>query len=147
MEARLLLDDSAYVLSRAQDGAWVEMARLPGGPQALMPGTRPLDEGQFEAAIQRAEDWLAPHLVQLRGAALDVVDPSGHFEDGLQAVLQSNRGSWDVDALERAFIDVVDLATGRAPPAALGTQRAFVADLLLLRELAHHARLSEIRCR
>ena len=49
--------------------------------------------------------------------------------------------AWTVDAIERAFVDVVDLATGRVAPPAIHAHRLFVADQLLLRELAHHGRL------
>ncbi len=54
MAARLLIADSAYVLSLIRSGAWVELSRLPRSAQALLPGVRALDDGQLEAAIQVA---------------------------------------------------------------------------------------------
>lgn len=145
MVARLLIADSAYVLSQTRGGAWVELARLPDSAQALLPGVRALDEGQLEAAIQVAEDWLTPHAAVLQGEALEVSDMTGRLQSGFVAVLASTKRTWSIESLERAFLKVVDLATGRIPPSHLKGHRAFVADLLLLRELAHHGRLSSVR--
>lgn len=145
MAARLLIADSAYVLSLIRGGAWVELSRLPRSAQALLPGVRALDEGQLEAAIQVAEDWLGPHAPALQGEVLQVSDVTGRLVSGFAAVLTSTERTWSMEALERAFLQVVDLATGRVAPPHLQAHRAFVADLLLLRELAHHGRLSSVR--
>lgn len=144
MASRLLIADSAYVLLQAQDGAWVELTRLIGSAQALLPGVHALDEGQLEAAIQVAEDWLVPHARALQGEVLEVADLTGRLISGLAVVLTSSERTWSIEALERAFLQVVDLATGRVAPAYLKVHRAFVADLLLLRELAHHGRVSSV---
>ncbi|MGV0958274.1 MAG: hypothetical protein ACOYB1_00410 [Limnohabitans sp.] len=145
MAARLLIADSAYVLSLIRGGAWVELSRLPRSAQALLPGVRALDEGQMEAAIQVAEDWLAPHAAALQGEVLEVSDVTGRLVSGFAAVLASAERALSIEALERAFLRVVDLATGRVAPPHLQAHRTFVADLLLLRELAHHGRLSSVR--
>lgn len=145
MGFRLLITDSAYVLSQVRDGQWVELSRLPDGARALLPGARALDEGQLEAAIQVAEDWLAPHVAGLQGEVLEVSDVTGRLLSGLAAFVASTERSWRIEAIERAFLQVVDLATGRVAPPRLQTYRSFVADLLLLRELAHHGRVSSVR--
>jgi hypothetical protein len=64
---------------------------------------------------------------------------------GLAAVVGSTERTWSVEALERAFLHVVDLATVRFAPTHLQAHRSFVAYLLLLWELAHHERVSSVR--
>jgi len=145
MAARLLIADSAYVLSLTRGGIWVELSRLPGSAQVLLPGVRALDEGQLEAAIQVAEDWLGPYAAALQGEVLEMSEVTGRLQSGFAAALASTERTWSIESLERAFLKVVDLATGRIPSPHLKGHRAFVADLLLLRELAHHGRLSSVR--
>ena len=145
MTVRLLILDDAYVLSQERDGYWIELSRLPGSAQALLPGTRALDEGQLESAIAVAEDWLMPYAAALQGDLLEVSDATGRLQPGLAAVLKSAERSWTVEALERDFLQVVDLATGRVATPHLEAHRDVVADLLLLRELAHHGRVSGVR--
>ena len=145
MASRLLITDSAYVLSHEKDGRWVELSRLLGGAQALLPGVRRLDEGQLEAAIQVAEYWLVPLAAGLRDEVLEVSDVNGRLQSGLAAVVASTQVIWKIAALEDAFLQVVDLATGRVAPPHLQAHRSFVADFLLLRELAHHGRVISIR--
>lgn len=145
MAARLLIADSAYVLSLIRGGIWIELSRLPGSAQALLPGVRALDEGQLEAAIQVAEDWLAPNIAALQCEGLEVSDVTGRLVSGFAAVLASTERTWSTEALERAFLQVIDLATGHVASPLLQIHRSFVADLLLLRELAHHGRLSRVQ--
>ena len=145
MASRLLITDSAYMLSQTRDRQWIELSRLSGGALALLPGVRTLDEGQLEAAIQVAEDWLAPHAAGLRDEVLDVTDVTGRLLAGLGAVVASKERTLRIEALERAFLQVVNLATGRVMPPHLRAQSLFVADLLLLRELTHHGRLSSVQ--
>lgn len=145
MASRLLIADSAYVLSQLRVGQWVELSRLPGGAQALLQGVRALDEGQLEAAIQIAEDWLTPHAAGLQDEELEVSDVTGRLRSGLAALVASTERTWSIEALERAFLQVVDMATGHVAPPHLQHHRLFVADLLLLRELAHHGRVNSVR--
>ncbi len=133
------------MLSLIRGGVWVEVSLLHGSAQGLLQGVRALDNGQLEAAIQVTEDWLAPHASALQGEVLQVSDVTGRLLSGFAAVLASTERTWSIEALERAFLHIVDLATGRVPPPHLQAHRAFVADLLLLRELVHHGRLSSVR--
>ena len=111
-------------------------------------GTRPrlraIDEARLEAAIQIAEDWLAPHVAGLRGETLEVADLTGRLVSGLQAVLESTDRHWTIESLERAFQQLVHLATGRVVSPAVQNHASFIVDILVLRELAHHGQLSSI---
>jgi hypothetical protein len=145
MAVRLVIADNAYALAESRDGAWAEVAALQGGSEALLASARPMGESALEAAIEKAEDWLMPHAARLRGEVLEVSDPSGRLKWGLAEVLSSTTDVWSVDDVEQLFLQLVDMTTGRQPaPAVQGRQR-FVADVLLLRELAHHGQLRELR--
>jgi hypothetical protein len=143
---RLVLAATEYELSfERQDGA-VQTELLRGGAQSLVDHARPVGEAVLEAAIERAEDWLMPFATELRDKTLDIDDPAGRFRFGLQAVLSVTSEEWNTPEVESMFLRVVDIATGRNPSALDGRQ-AFVADLLLLRELAHHGGLNLLRLR
>lgn len=143
MTARLVIGESAYVLSQWQAGEWVGLAALPGGAAALIPPPRRADAAGLEAAIEIAEDWLMPHARSIEGEALEVLDKTARLVSGLTTVLRVCGRDWSVQELETMFLRLVDMATGRGPDLA-GAQRAFLADMLLLRELAHHARLRRV---
>lgn len=143
--ARLDIDRSAYSLLINGDTGWRPLAALAGGATALLPGESFLSEFAFEHAIQVAEDWLMPHAAQLSGCVLSVRDNSGYLGEGLGSVLGITTMRWRVDEIESMFGRVIDLATGRIASPALEDRRPFVADLLLLRELAHHGKLEEVR--
>lgn len=145
MSARLLLGEDAYVLSMARDQRWEEVGRLAGGAQALLPGARPVDEGRLEAAIQTAEDWLMPLVGGLRGALLEVLDPTGRLAAGLAQVLAAQERQWTLTQFEQRFLQLTELATGRVVPQALGRHQEFIADVVLLREIAHHGQVSLVR--
>ncbi len=145
MTARLVISDDTYVLQQASDAAWKDLALLPGGASALLPPRRPLDEAGLEMAIEVAENWLMPHARHLRDGVLEVSDTSGRLASGLGEVLSVRGSTWSVADLEQLFLRVVDLATGRIASPALEGRQAFVADLLMLRELAHHGAVREIR--
>ena len=145
MAVRLLILDSAYLLSQTRDGVGVELARLSGGAQALLPSFSALDERQLEAAIQVAEDWLSPHAAALQGEVLEVSDMTGRLLTGFPAVLASTEQTGSIEALEQGFLKVVDMATGHVASPHLQAHRASVADLLLLRELTHHGRVSGVQ--
>ena len=145
MNLRLVISNNAYVLAQAPDGVWAEFAVLPGGSDALLPAARPMGAAALEAAIEISEDWLMPHTARLRGEVLEVSDASGRLKSGVADVLASNTTAWSVDDVEQFFLRLVDLTTGRAPAPAVHGRHSFVADVLLLRELAHHGQLREIR--
>lgn len=145
MPARLVIAEGEYALQQAVDGGWVQLTVLPGGPGALLPPTRAIDEGRLEAAIELAEDWLMPHAARLRGEVLEVDDPTGRFRSGMQEVLSVQAVEWSVAQLEGFFLLLVALATGRVPSAALRGRHAFAAGLLVLRELAHHGQVRGVR--
>lgn len=145
MPARLIVSDVGYVLQSLQGGSWADVAELPGGAAAIVPSGRAVDERALEAAIERAEDWLMLHAPHLRGEVLEVLDRTQRLTLGMDEVLSVTSRTWSVDEVEALFLRLVDMATGRLPSPALAGRGAFVADLLMLRELAHHGRLAEIR--
>ncbi|WP_048441366.1 hypothetical protein [Caenimonas sp. SL110] len=143
MQARLIIDGS-YRLARLHEGAWVDLAVLAGGARAVLPGGRPVDQAALEAAIEHAEDWLMPHAGELRGADLEVIDAAGDLDAGLQDVFSSDSRQWDSAQLETLFLQL-DFMTARPHLAArLEAHRDTVAALVLLRELAHHAKLERV---
>lgn len=145
MTARLVISENTYLLQQATEAGWSDLAVLNGGAAALLPATRPLDEGSLEMAIEVAEDWLMPHARQIRDDVLEVSDTTGRLASGLKDVLSQQPSTWSVADVEQLFGRIVDLATGRVARSALEGREAFVADLLMLRELAHHGAVREIR--
>lgn len=145
MSAHLLIAGDAYALSVVKEGSRIEVARLEGGARRLLPDGQSVGEASLEAAIQVAEDWLMPHAARLQGQALEVTDATGGLADGLSGVLDSNARAWRVDALEEMFLQLVGIATGAVVDMRLAAHRSFLAHVLLLRELAHHGQVSEIR--
>lgn len=141
---RLDLSPNAYTLSAWQDGSWQELARLDGGAGHLLPAKSQIDDYRLEVAIQHAEDWIGPHAQGMHGQVLEVNDTLGRMREGLQTVLGVQAHSWDIEGIEQCFRQAVDLATGRVVPAALRERWEFMADLLLVRELAHHGKVAAI---
>ena len=144
MAARLVIGEAEYVLQQARGGSWTDLALLAGGAEALMPSNRAVDERQLESAIETAEDWLMPHAQSLRGEALEIHDKLGRLKAGMENVLSVTTHQWSVADVESFFLNLLDTATGAHPSSLLAGRHHFVADLLLLRELAHHGRLTEI---
>ena len=142
--ARLLIEETGYVLSRSVGEAWVEVAVLAGGGGALLAGNGLPDEAALEMAIERSEDWVMPHAAGLAGSTLAVIDRTGRLTSGLQDVLASEDRQWDVAQLESLFNEVARLSARPHTAASLAGHRGFVADLVLLRELAHHAKLQQV---
>lgn len=147
MAARLQIEDGAYslYLDEGEDGQWRRLASLPAGARALLPAARAVDAGALEQAIEIAEDWLMPHAARLQGRMLEVEDGTGRLRSGLREVLSVEAVEWSVADVEAAFLRLVDLATGRVPAAVVQERPLFVADVLLLRELAHHGRVRGLR--
>lgn len=145
MPARLVIAENAYCLFVAKGDAWIEIAVLAGGAAALLPAMRPVDEGALEQAIELAEDWLMPHASRLRGQLLEVNDLTGRLRIGLEDALSLAPGVWSLEEVEGIFLRLVGLTTGRAPSLKVLKAPLFVADVLMLRELAHHGQLRELR--
>ena len=143
MQARLIIDGS-YRLARLHEGAWVELAVLAGGSHSVLPDGRPVGQAALEAAIDHAEDWLMPHAVALSGADLEVINAAGHLDAGLQEVFATDSRQWDSAQLESLFLQL-DFMTARPHLAArLEGHRETVAAIVLMRELAHHAKLERV---
>ena len=141
----LRIDEQDYVLFRVEGGQRNELARVSGGGSYLLKGSGPPTELQLETAIQMAEDWLMPHASGLHGHVVVMEDLTGRMASGLQALLGIAEDQWSLQEWEQVFLKVVDLATGRHPPALLHEHRLFVADLVLVRELAHHGQVARVK--
>jgi hypothetical protein len=145
MPACLIVSENQYALMESRDGQWAGLAVLNGGAAALLPSTRAVDEAGLEAAIEIAEDWLMPHARQMHGEVLEVNDATGRLKTGLDEVLSERRGEWSVEEFEGVFLQLLDMAMrGRVAPALEGRER-FIADVLMLRELAHHGQVRAVR--
>ena len=111
------------------------LARLDGGAAALLSGAgERLRELDIEVAIERSEEWLMPSSRLLQGLELKVHDATGRMRSMLGA-----SGSFTLDEVEQAFARAHDAVAPGRP-----VSRSGVADVVLLRELAHHGRLSRI---
>lgn len=139
-----MIKEKAYVLSTIHGAQSLELARLSGGAQQLLPGVGTPTEGQLETAIEMAEDWLMPHVKGLHGGVLRLQDTSGRWTSGLSSVLGSKTRSWSLTAIEQDFLKVIDQIARRNPSSEFDRHRLFVADLLLVRELAHHGRVVSV---
>jgi len=132
---RLEIGDAAYVLTHEEHGAWRELARLEGGPSALLtgPARHSASDADIELAIERAEDWLMPHARTLTGDILEVRDRTGRLVDGL-----GRGGSFTLEQIESEFNRVVASRSG------VERDPVFVAHLVLVRELSHHGRVAGV---
>lgn len=145
MSARFVIAENGYALLTELDGQWTEIATLPSGAGALLPVSRPVDEGALERAIEVAEDWLMPHAARLHGETLEVSDPTGRLKVALKARLSIVPDPWSIMEIEALFLRLVDLATGRFPPQDTLEWPLFMADVLMLRELAHHGQVKGLQ--
>lgn len=144
MAARLVIEPDAYRLEHKRGDEWVELAVLQGGDIALLPAGAGLGEAQLERAIEIAEDWLMPHARGMAGEELEVLDAVNRLKTGLAQVDPVVRDPWTVDAIESLFLALVD-GVLRMQQGPAGTDlRVVLADVLLLRELAHHGQLRGI---
>jgi hypothetical protein len=131
-EAAAYLDVRADAYELRLNGEVI--ARLDGGSAALMPGTRALRDIDIETAIERAEDWLMPFSKLLSGLELRVRDETGRLRE-----VMGEQGSFTADDVEQVFTRVFDaVGRGRA------IDRDAVADVVLIRELVHHTRVSRV---
>jgi hypothetical protein len=108
------------------------LTRLEGGPLALLADAGlTLRDVDVEAAIEHAEDWLMPTSKSFQGFALHVRDTPGRLRERLGA-----HASLTPEDVESAFSRALDRKR------TLG--RESIADLVLVRELVHHGKLSRI---
>jgi hypothetical protein len=114
------------------------LARLEGGAATLLSGAgERLREMDIEAAIERAEEWLMPYSNRFRARELLVHDATGRVRRNL-----GEQASFTAAEVEHAFNRFHDaVAHGRA------IHRDGAADVVLLRELAHHGSLPSILLR
>ena len=145
MPVRFVIAEGGYALLTEVGGHWIEIAALPSGARALLAVSRPVDEGALERAIEVAEDWLMPHAARLRGETLEVSDPTGRLKAALKARLSIVPDAWNIMEIEALFLRLVDLATGRFPPQDGLEWPLFMADVLMLRELAHHGQVKGLQ--
>lgn len=145
MPVRFVIAENGYALLTQQDGPWSEIAALPSGARALLPAARSVDEGALERAIEVAEDWLMPHSARLQSEILEVSDPAGRLRAALKTRLSIVPDAWSIVELETLFLRLVDLATGRMPPQDTLEWHLFMADVTMLRELAHHGQVRGLR--
>jgi hypothetical protein len=131
--SELFLDVRSDAYELSVDGEVI--ASLEGGASALLPDARDrLREFDIEAAIERSEDWLMPSSKRFQGLDLRVRDAEGRSRAAL-----GNASSFTPEQVERAFDRAFD-AVAHARP----IDPASVADVVLLRELVHHGRLSRV---
>jgi hypothetical protein len=126
--------EDAYVLSA---GGHL-LGRLAGGADALMARSRSdaaLRPEDVERAIEKAEDWVMPLVKAGSGRALLVHDGRGLLRERLPG-----EAAFDLAAIELAFVRAFDAVAFQRPIA-----RAFVADIVLVRELMHHGALVTAR--
>ncbi|NYT84788.1 hypothetical protein [Pollutimonas harenae] len=127
----LIIEQEAYEL-RLDDKL---LTRMAGGAASLLAGGGlPLREIDIETAIERAEDWLMPFSKLFEGLQLKVRDGTdrlrSHFGD---------LENYSVEQVEQAFTNAhYDVVHMRA------NDSDSVADIVLLRELAHHGKLSGV---
>ena len=101
----------------------------------------PPTAGELEAAIEAVEDVLMPAIPRLRGPGPLVTDDAESLALVEAAALPPGAATeLDLAAVERLFNRLADVASGR-PVASEGlpVRGSFAANLLILRELMHHA--------
>lgn len=134
----LKIEKQDYFLLCEQNGNFVELSRLLNGVQRLLPGTVTPTEAELEAAIETAENWLMPFLYGKKGNVLKVIDMTNQLSSSLFAFAEIEGDIWSLEQIEQTFLKLLDTITGRFALATFSKHRRFVADWLLVRELAHH---------
>lgn len=129
---RLVMTPSAYEL-------WLDgnlLALLEQGASALLAGaSQPLRELDIEIAIERAEEWLMPVSKSMTGRQLEVDDHGSTLRGYLDAA-----AVYSPQDVEQVFSSVHDAVVRRAL-----RNPATAVDVVLLRELVHHGRLTGVR--
>lgn len=86
-----------------------------------------------------------PHAARLRGETLEVSDPTGRLNAALKARRPIVPDACSTMEIEALFLQLVELATGRLPPQDALEWPVFVADVTMLRELAHHGQVKGLQ--
>lgn len=139
MGMQLLIDVSDYVLRQSDNDGVFELARLKSGARALIADNY-VQEAHLEHAIQVAEDWLMPYTALLQGQTLDVRDVTGRLEATLSMYAAQSASYLSLAEIEQVFLTMVDRVLRHAP-----ADVATVADIILVRELAHHGQVTGVR--
>ena len=101
----------------------------------------PATTGELEAAIETVEDILMPAIPRLRGSGpLVTCDEESRALLAAVGLPEDARAELVIHAVERLFNRLADVAGGRpAASEGLPPRPGFAANLLILRELMHHA--------
>ena len=96
---------------------------------------------ELEAAIDAIEEALVPVIPELQaGDSLETSDPEVLALAEFAGLQGAGRFSLDITDVERQFNRLVDVATGRPASAeGLPLRAEFIANLVILREIMHHA--------
>lgn len=107
----------------------------------------PPSAGEIEAAIDTVEDALMPVIPRLRGSAPLLTEDAESVALLAAVGLPSDiDAELDIAAIERLFTRLAHVASGRpASSEGLPERRSFAANLLILRELMHHAGRDSVR--
>ena len=131
--SELIIDVRADAYELRLDGQ--VLALLEGGAAALLSGAGGrLREFDIEAAIDRSEDWLMPSSKRFQGLDLRVRDRTGRVRGSV-----GGPSSLTPEQVEQAFNRVFDAVAHGRP-----IEPESVADVVLLRELAHHGKLARV---
>lgn len=90
-----------------------------------------MDEGRYALLADEHGHWR--EIAALHGGASALLPPTRRVDESRLET-----------AIETFFLRLTDAATGRRPSPALDGRQLFIADIVLLRELAHHAQLLTI---
>lgn len=149
MPAQLHIGDEQTTVTIEGDGAEPETVRLAfGAPAVCRRFFRhvPPTPGELEAAIASVEDVLMPAIPRLRGqASLVTTDAESVALARSSGMPETRTVELDLAMVERLFNRLVNVAHGRpAAQEGLPERGTFAANLLILRELMHHAGYASI---
>lgn len=145
MPTRIFLDETPLRLQA--DESMAEAILLPLDLSSLLSGTLkrfPPSTYALETAIAAIEDSLMPAIPALRHYPLELLQGEGRYLHELATVvghgLSRHVLRLSIDELERVFNRVVDVAAGMpARSVQIPESLGFVATVLVLREVMHHA--------
>lgn len=144
MTARLHIGEQQTQIEVEHDGQEPVTLVLPLGTASLAHRHfrhRPPTPAELEAAIEVVEDALMPLIPRLRGpGTLLTHDAESLALAEFAGLLPRTALEIDLATVERQFNRLVDVANGRpALTEGLPPRATFAANLLILRELMHHA--------
>lgn len=106
----------------------------------------PPTAGEMEAAIEVVEDALMPAIPRLRGFGTLLTSDEKSLALASAAGFPAGAvAEFDLAAIESMFNHLVDVVNGRpATSEGLPSRNTFAANLLIVRELMHHADLRHL---